>query len=199
MNNQQIRSFIAIELPEELKSGLFQLQNDLKSAGHTFIKWVAPEGVHLTLKFLGNIASDMVTDITSVVVEASHGVSPFRLETGELGAFPNLKQPRVLWIHLGGELDTLLKLQRRIDDALIPLGFFKEKRNFTPHLTLARIRENASPQSCREFGELVVKKSFTSKYEFDVDSISLMKSQLLPGGAVYSRLADIKLVGFNKK
>jgi len=198
LNNQQIRSFIAVELPEELKSGLIKLQKHLRSAEYSFIKWVAIEGIHLTLKFLGNIAADKVTDITGAVVKASQGISPFRLETGELGAFPNLRHPRVILIHIGGEMDTLLKLQRSIDDELVLLGFAKEKRNFTPHLTLARIREKASPQNCREFGELVANKSINSKYEFGVDSISLMKSQLLPGGAVYSRLADIKLVGLNK-
>lgn len=193
MNNEQIRSFIAIELPQEVKPGLHRLQKELKSPEHTFVKWVAPEGIHLTLKFLGNISPQKVTEITRVMEQASLGVSPFQLEIAEVGAFPNMRQPRVLWLGIRGEVDKLVAWQQRIDNGLAPLGFAKETRPFTPHLTLARLREGVSPRDRRDFGELVMKTPTEVNYKVRVSSLILMRSQLLPGGAVYSRLAEVKL------
>jgi 2'-5' RNA ligase len=193
LNNQQIRSFIAIELPEEVKSGLHRLQAELKLPQHTFVKWVAPEGIHVTLKFLGNISQEKVAEVTKVMEQASQGSIPFQLEISEVGAFPNLRQPRVLWLGIRGEIDKLVAWQQRIDSGLVPLGFAKETRPFTPHLTLARLREGVSPEDRRDFGELVMKTPVEVNFKVNVNSLNLMKSQLLPGGAVYSRLAEVKL------
>lgn len=193
MSNQQIRSFIAIELPEEVRAGLRRLQNELKLPEHNFVKWVAPDGIHLTLKFLGNIPSQKVAEITGVMEQASQGVSPFHLEVTEVGAFPNLRQPRVLWVGIKGEIDKLVAWQQRLDNGLVPLGFAREARAFTPHLTLARLREGCSPGDRRDFGEMVAKTPVEVSYKFNVTGLNFMKSQLLPGGAVYSRLAEVKL------
>jgi 2'-5' RNA ligase len=193
LNNQQIRTFIAIELPEEVKSGLHRLQAELTLPQHTFVKCVAPESIHVTLKFLGNISPQKVAEITRVMEQASQGVSPFQLQITDVGAFPNMRQPRVLWVGIKGELDKMTVWQKRIDDGLVPLGFAKEVRPFTPHLTLARLRENCSPGDRRDLGELVMKTHVEVDYKVTVNSLSLMKSQLLPGGAVYSRLAEVKL------
>ena len=193
MNNQQIRSFIAIELPEEVKTGLNRLQTELKLPRHNFVKWVATEGIHVTLKFLGNIYPEKVAEITKVMEQASQGSVPFQLEISEVGAFPNLRQPRVLWLGIRGDIDKLVAWQQRIDSGLVPLGFAKETRPFTPHLTLARLREGVSPGDRRDFGELVIKTPVEVNFKVNVNSLSLIKSQLLPGGAVYSRLAEVKL------
>jgi 2'-5' RNA ligase len=193
LDTQQIRSFIAIELPEEVKSGLRRLQAELKLPQHSFVKCVAPDGIHLTLKFLGNISPQKVAEITGVMEQASQAISPFQLQITELGAFPNMRQPRVLWVGIKGELDKLKAWQKRIDNGLVPLGFAKESRPFTPHLTLARVRDNCSPEDRRSLGELVMKTPLEVDYALPVNSLNLMKSQLLPGGAVYSRLAEVKL------
>jgi 2'-5' RNA ligase len=195
LDNQQVRSFIAVELPEEVKLGLRKLQAELQLPGHTFVKWVAPESIHLTLKFLGNISLQVVSAIAKVMEEASRGGSPFRLTLGELGAFPNLRRPRVLWLGIGGEVDRLVVLQQRIDNGLRPLGFTPEARPFAPHLTLARLREGASADELREFGDLVAKKPAGKSYAVLVSGVSLMKSQLLPSGAVYSYLTKVELKG----
>jgi len=193
IDNQQIRSFIAIELPEEVRSALHRLQAELTLPQYSFVKCVSPEGIHITLKFLGNISPQKVTEVTRVMEQASQGVSPFQLQITEVGAFPNMRQPRVLWVGIKGELDKLTAWQKRIDDGLVPLGFAKEARPFTPHLTLARVRENCSPGDRRGLGELVMKTPVEVDYKVTVNSLSLMKSQLSPGGAVYSRLAEVKL------
>jgi 2'-5' RNA ligase len=192
-NPEQVRSFIAIELPEEIRSRLARLRGELEREEHTFVKWVVVGGIHLTLKFLGNIPFKRVAEITRAMEEAARGSSPFRLEVSNLGAFPNLRQPRVFWVGIGGEVDRLSSLQRSIDSALASLGFAKEERPFTPHLTLARVRQGASPGQRKSFGELVMSTSFEGKYVADVNAINLMRSQLTPTGAVYSCLAEVIL------
>ena len=192
-DNEQIRSFIAIELPQNVKNGLAKLISELEKTEHPFVKWANPEGVHLTLKFLGNIPFKQVDEISKAIEEAAQGVLPFHLEVSGLGAFPNLKQPRVLWVGIKGEIDNLLSLQQNIDSALAPLGFVAEKRPFTPHLTLARLRERASPGERKSFGQLVMSTSFESSCPLDVETISLMRSQLTLEGAIYTRLFAVKL------
>lgn len=190
---EQIRSFIAIELPEEVRRGLAKLRSELERTEHRFVKWVDSEGIHLTLKFLGNIPFRQVTEVTKAIEEAAQGVAPFHLEISGLGAFPNLKQPRVLWVGIGGEIDTLLRLQQNIDFVLASLGFAKEERPFMPHLTLARIRQGASPMERRNFGELAMSASFEASYPIDAKAVSLMRSQLTPEGAIYTRLSMVGL------
>jgi 2'-5' RNA ligase len=191
--SEEVRSFIAIELPDEVRERLSRLKKELERGEHKFVKWVNPGGIHLTLKFLGNIPSKQVTEITEAIKEASQGISPFHLEISGLGAFPNLRQARVFWVGIGGEVDKLSKLQQNIDSALATLGFAKEERSFMAHLTLARIRQGASPQERRNFGELIDSVIFEDKYHIKVETISLMKSQLTPAGAIYTCLTRVGL------
>ncbi len=190
---EEIRSFIAIELPEEAKEGLARLRKELERDEHRFVKWVDPGGIHLTLKFLGNIPSKRVTEITEAIEEAAQGISPFHLEISGLGAFPSLRQARVLWVGIGGEVDKLSRVQQNIDSALAALGFSKEERSFVPHLTLARIRQGASPPERRSFGELAGSTIFEDKYHIKVEAINLMRSQLTPAGAIYTCLSAVGL------
>jgi 2'-5' RNA ligase len=192
-NPEQIRSFIAIELSEEAKEGLARLRRELERDEHKFVKWVDTGGVHLTLKFLGNIPAKRVTEITEAMKEAAQGIFPFHLEISGLGAFPSLRQPRVLWVGVGGEMDKLSRLQQNIDSALAALGFAREERPFVPHLTLARIREEASPPERRNFGELVGSTTFEDKYHVEVAAIRLMRSQLTSAGAIYTCLSVVRL------
>ncbi len=191
--SEEIRSFIAIELPEEAKKGLARLRKELERDEHRFVKWVDPGGIHLTLKFLGNISSKRVAEITEAIEKAVQGISPFHLEISGLGAFPSIRQARVFWVGVGGELDKLSRLQQNIDSALAALGFAKEERPFVPHLTLARIREGASPPERRSFGELVGSTIFGDKYPVAVEAIRLMRSQLTPAGAIYTCLLVVGL------
>jgi len=190
---EQIRSFIAIELSEEAKKGLAGLRKELERDEHRFVKWVDPGGIHLTLKFLGNIHSKRATEIAEAMKKATQGIPPFLLEISGLGAFPSLKQARVFWVGVSGELDKLSELQKNIDSALAAMGFAKEERPFVPHLTLARIREGASPSERTSFGELVGSTVFEDKYPVKVEGVRLMRSQLTPAGAIYTCLSVVGL------
>ena len=190
---EQVRSFIAIKLPDELKEGLAQLQAQIKLSNPSAVKWVDPYGIHLTLKFLGNIVVGRISEITRAIEEAAQGISPFHLEVKGLGVFPNLRRVQVAWVGMSGEVDKLRRLQQRIESNLVPLGFTAESRPFTPHLTLARLRDRASPDERERFGQLIADTKFEAGYTIEADAINLMKSQLTREGAVYSRLSFVDL------
>lgn len=195
VKEQYIRSFIAVELPVELKAVLGKYKDEMSPLSREFVKWVSPGGIHVTLKFLGNISPGMIDRITLSIEQACKGVIPFTLETDTLGGFPNLKQPRVLWLGMHGDVDKMKLLQKQIDDRLVDLGFEKEKREFTPHITLARIREKAGSSDRMRFGELIIHQRADFKYTIHIDGVNLMQSRLQPSGAVYDQLARVKLNG----
>jgi len=190
---EQVRCFIAIELPDEIKAGLFQLQAQLKAGNQSWVKWVDPYGTHLTLKFLGSVVVDRIGEITGAMEGAVQGASPFLLEVKGLGVFPNLRRVQVAWVGVSGEVDKLAHLQQRIESNLARLGFAPELRPFTPHLTLARLRDRASPDERQRFGQLIADTKFEAAYSFQVDAISLMRSQLTREGAIYSQISSVKL------
>jgi len=192
---EQIRAFIAIELSDAVKDYLTSFRAKLRTTDHPYVKWVAPEGIHLTLKFLGNIAQEQVPQITEAMARVAREVPPFQIQIGGPGVFPNLRRPQVLWVAVEGEVEQLITLYRGIDQALISLGFAPESRPFTPHLTLGRLRERASPQERKRIGELMMATEFESAPAMEVREISLMKSRLTPQGAIYSRIASIELKG----
>ena len=190
---EQIRSFIAIELPDELKAELTHLQARLKSSEQPWVKWVNPYSIHLTLKFLGSMAAEKIDEVTTALETAAQGVPPFHLEVKGLGIFPNLKRVQVAWVGLNGEIDKLSQLQQRLESNLAHLGFAPESRPFTPHLTLARLRDQASPDERQKFGQLIADTSFETACSIKVDAVSLMKSQLTREGAIYSRISLVNL------
>jgi len=190
---EQIRSFIAIELPDELKSELVQLEARLKSGGQFRVKWVDPNGIHLTLKFLGDIAADKAEEIVGAMEEAARGVSTFQLKVKGLGVFPNPKRAQVAWVGLSGEVDKLAQLQKSVESKLAPLGFAPESRRFTPHLTLARLRNQVSPDERQRFGQLITGTAFEADCAIEVAAISLIRSQLTREGAIYTRINSVRL------
>lgn len=195
MKMERLRLFIAIELPETIKEGLVSYQAQLRSGRDSFVKWVDPGGIHLTLKFLGNTPASQVDYIEKAMAEVAQGVPPFSLELGGLGAFPNLRQPRVVWVGVVGDLEQLARLQGAMDQALEQLGFIKEGRAFSPHLTLGRFREGASVEECRRLGQRVAQAKAEALPGFLVESVSLVRSTLTPAGAIYTRLASVRLQG----
>jgi 2'-5' RNA ligase len=190
---EQIRSFIAIELPRELKLSLVRLQDKLKPESRAPVKWVDPENIHLTLKFLGNIDSGLTGRITSALGEAIQGVPPFDIEVSGLGVFPNIRRVQVVWVGLAGEVAKLAQLQQRIETCLVPLGFAAEARSFTPHLTLGRVRDYAAPDERQKLGQLINGIAFEAGCRVNVDAIHLIRSQLTREGPVYSKISTVSL------
>ncbi len=191
---EQVRSFIAIELPDELKAGLAQLEAQLKMSRQPWVKWVDPYSIHLTLKFLGSIAVDRISKITRAMEEAIQGISPFHLEVKDLGVFPSLRRVQVIWVGISVEVDKISQIQQHLESNLARLGFAPESRPFTPHLTLARLRNRASLDERQSFGQLIATTRFEAAYTIKVDAIKLMRSQLTREGAIYSRISSVRLI-----
>ncbi len=192
---ESIRAFIAVELPGEVTPFLARLQNDLGKLEQAPVKWVDPESIHLTLKFLGNIDAHKVDAIAAAISGAAKGIGPLRLRLGAPGTFPNVRAPRVICIGLEGQTDRLSALHRNIERALVPLGFSPEERRFSPHLTLGRVRDKAAPNERRLLGEAVSSLKVETSPAFEAMGVSLMRSTLTREGAIYDRLASAALDG----
>ncbi len=187
-----LRLFVAVELGEEALRALASLQDALRRRGLDGLRWVRPEGVHLTLKFLGETPAERVPAIQEALGEAVSGTPPHVLRLNGLGTFGSRRSPRVLWVGLEGDLEDLRRLQGRVEAALARLGFPREDRAFSPHLTLARVRpENAAALS--EPIARAIEAAPAPEASIAVRDVVLMRSTLGPGGAVYDRLAAFPL------
>jgi RNA 2',3'-cyclic 3'-phosphodiesterase len=185
---ETLRSFIALELPDNVKETVALIIKRLRPAQHRYVKWVAPDGTHLTIKFLGNIYSSQIPQITGIMKTAAGKMPPLDLRLGGLGMFPNEQRPRVIWVALEGNTEPLAEMQREIEQALAPMGFAPENRAFTPHLTLGRVRDNASSDDRKEIAVVVKEKKIEYEASFTLRELSLMKSTLTPTGAIYNRI-----------
>lgn len=195
MNGEAVRSFIAVELPAELVKRLKDFQSGLSSARLRCVKWVDPGSIHLTLKFLGNVDPGRLEAVKDAAEAAVRSHRPFQLTTGSTGFFPGPQRARVFWLALEGDIEELGRLQQGIDRAMSNLGFESENRPFTAHLTLARLREGCSSAERLEFAGLVRPAAFEPGPPMGVQAAALMRSQLTPKGAVYTRLAEFPLQG----
>jgi len=179
-----IRSFIAIDLPEPVRRQIEAFVQELKKSDAQ-VGWVRIEGIHLTLKFLGNIAPESIEEIKPALARAASQTAPIRIEPAGCGAFPTIKSPRVIWVGLGGQISSLAELERRIEAAMIPLGFKPEDRPFKPHLTVGRVKGRLRLQALQQI--LLAHRDFTVE-PFDAAEVVLYKSDLRPDGARYTPL-----------
>ncbi len=190
-----VRTFVAIELTSEVLSVLDRAQAALrKGPGGQAGRWVKGEGIHLTLKFLGNVPEEKLEDIYRAVRRACEGYTPFELTIAGLGCFPNVRRPRVVWVGLREETGQLAALQKKVEHELNRLGFPPEGRGFTPHLTLARVRQEAAHADVEALGKAVAETPAEDLASMQVVAVSVMKSDLKPGGAVYTELFRASLI-----
>jgi RNA 2',3'-cyclic 3'-phosphodiesterase len=188
------RLFTAVELPLNLRrqlSGLIAQLGEALPRGS--VRWVRAEGIHLTLKFYGEVATDQAPRLQAALARAAGSAAPMALELRELGAFPSLARPRVIWVGVQGEVDKLNALQRAVEEASAPLGFEPEARGFTPHLTLGRVNAGWSPAYQAKLAEACARLGPSLRGAFLAEALSLMRSELGRGGAVYTCLAAATL------
>ena len=188
-----VRVFVAIELPDNVKRGLGSIVEGLRQRSHTPVKWVSADGIHLTLKFLGEIPAPRVEEVKKALTTACLGTPPMRLEIDALGGFPDTAQPRVVWAGLSGDTEVLSRLAARVDLTLAELGYARESRPFVPHLTVARVRPEASRQARSELGAAILATALPEGLSFDAVAVSLMRRQLRPQGALYTQLSHTPL------
>ncbi len=185
---ETVRSFIALELTAEIQKQLGQIQDELKKSGSD-VKWVKPEGIHLTLKFLGSVSLELIEEIKKVIDQLSKEHKRFGLEISQLGAFPKIEYPRVIWVGIERGSDQAVKLAQVLEERLIRLGFLQEKRTFSPHLTLGRVRSGRNRDQLKK---LIQSITFPQK-TMQAEKLVLFKSTLTPQGAIYQSLHEAKL------
>ncbi len=184
-----MRTFIAVGISSDAREKIAQIQAEFRK-GDADVKWVEPENLHVTLKFLGEVSEDKLSGIIEKTRLALSEISNFRVHLSRIGSFPNLKSPRVVWVGTSEGKEGLKKLNEKIEEYLSHLGFPREKREFSAHLTIGRVR------SPREKGKLVNKieeLGSTDVGEFSVDKVLLMESQLSSKGPTYRIIEEIHL------
>jgi 2'-5' RNA ligase len=192
---EKIRMFLAIDLPPEVRSWLGKAQSLL--AGRIpegTVRWVKVEGVHITLKFLGETPARRIDEIRVVMDDLASGHRPFPLIVEGLGCFPNPARPRVLWAGVRRE-PALAELQKRLEEGLERIGFRREERAFSPHLTLGRVRDGVGGGKLGEIGRVLETATPPEAVAMQADGWCLFKSVLRPGGAEYSVLHWAKFSG----
>jgi 2'-5' RNA ligase len=188
-----IRSFIAIDLPNNIQDPLDRVIQDLQAQmPHTPVRWVPARNIHLTLKFLGEVSSNNLEMLTKILQTEVPRHRCFEIKVGSLGAFPSIHRPRVIWIGVEAPMD-LMSLQRSIETETTRLGYVAEERPFSAHLTLGRVSHNASPDEVRQIGEGLKGYQVGLLGITNVERVRLFRSDLEPGGAVYTPLFTIPL------
>lgn len=181
-----VRCFISIELDEYIKRKISELIDFLRKY-EADIKWVEPENLHLTLKFLGNTQLEKIQIIKEVLTNISKKIFPFYIKIQGIGFFPNKKYPRVLWVGLENK-EKIIDIQKKIEADMSKIGYKKEEREFDPHITIGRTR------SFTKISNLLECLDDYKKYDFGtlfVDRINIMKSDLTSKGPIYTKLTDV--------
>ncbi len=196
MPEEILRTFIAIELDETLRVALKTVQDKFKrQMPPDAVRWVAPEGIHLTLKFLGDTPRGRVPEVVSALRRACAGFAPFEFSVEGRGCFPNYRRPRVIWAAVRERGQMLARLNQAVEREVAPLGWPTEDRAFSPHLTLGRVTRNADSRAEAAVGQ-VVERSVVEQIGMQrVTAVKLIISNLRPSGAVYSTLASAELAG----
>lgn len=185
----KFRTFVAIELPKSRQDDIRKLQHAF--ASHRLdIRWVKPENLHLTLRFLGDVDPPDIDAVERVLSGTAANTPIFDLSPRGMGVFPNIRQPRILWVGMAGQTDMLRSLQKSLVDALVPLGFAADKRPYRGHLTIGRIKPRT--HQGRLVGALRTHQEFFSQV-FTVKRLVIFKSDLRPDGPVYTRLCEMPL------
>jgi 2'-5' RNA ligase len=176
-----VRLFVALNVPSEVRQAVWEAVAPLRDAAFP-VKWVRTDGIHVTLKFLGDVPDGQEAELKLALGRAAAGARPLTLALGGFGVFPDFKRPRVVWVGISPE-PALEILQDRVEREIAPLGFPTEARPFRPHVTLGRATRDARP---RDFAGL---EAALGRLQFErsalVEAVDLMQSMLQSGGAVY--------------
>jgi RNA 2',3'-cyclic 3'-phosphodiesterase len=191
-DERTIRTFLALDPPEEILREIGRLQDKLRQRIHGDVRWVRPEAIHLTLKFFGDIPEHGVANISAVAGKAAAGVRPLDLAIGGAGVFPDPRRPRVIWLGMSGDVARLVTFQQGLERSLQEIGFPREERPFRPHLTLGRIK---TPKGLIGLAGVLEKGETYTAGRFTASGLGLFKSDLTPRGAIYTRLAGYPFAG----
>lgn len=197
MEKEVVRTFIAVDIPEEVRESLGQVSSRLQDKlGETPVRWVNFEKIHLTLKFLGDVSKENLGMVEKILESEVSKHQTMEIGIGRLGAFPKIRHPRVIWVGVEAPAE-LYDLRRGIEDGVARLGYNYDKYDFTPHLTLGRVSRKASARDVRKVGKMLHEFNVGFIGVARIQAVHLYRSDLQPGGAVYSRLFSADLTDDN--
>jgi 2'-5' RNA ligase len=182
-----IRTFIAIHLPVTLQDKIGQVVHQLDQPKTSAVRWVPVRNIHLTLKFLGDVSPANLNILKEVLFAEVARHRSFEISIGGLGSFPGPQRPRVIWVGVHAP-PSMLRLQHAIENEAKKLGYPPEERPFSPHLTLGRVASNASPQEVQQIARRLESIKVGELGTIEVESVQLFRSDLQPGGSVYTQL-----------
>ncbi len=187
-----VRAFIAIPLPEAARLRIAAFQRDWQgSLRGNFVRWTPPEQIHLTLRFLGDVAPSAIPELETALRRACETVAGFELAATGSGCFPSPRKPRVLWVGVGGDLEALARLQWRVADETRAWGEI-EARDFRAHLTLGRVKD-APAAAIRQVAERLQTHCCGEFGRWHAGEVRLMRSELSPTGACHTTLVTVAL------
>ncbi|MCL0100035.1 RNA 2',3'-cyclic phosphodiesterase [Dehalococcoidia bacterium] len=196
--NETLRAFLAIDLPASLQSTLTEITGQLRHQNLQSIRPVNPNSLHLTLKFMDNVPANKIPEIVKAVSGIIRLTTSFDLKIGPIVIFPNERFPRTISVGFKGNLSPIIDMHRRVETNMACLGIIKEQRPFIPHITLARMRGDASSNVCRSAIRLANQYWTGSDFDFQVNSVSLIKSILSSNGAIYDAIANFETKDMNR-
>jgi len=187
-----IRSFLAFELPVDIKRIIMAVSENVRELPLN-VRWLNVTNIHLTIVFMGDVQEEQIKPIQDIVKDVCQGYGPFSIAVKGIGIFGSRRNPRVLWIGLDGAIDRMGYFRDDLQKGLRPFGIKEEKRRFKPHLTLGRFRKGA--RTGAHLDDLLSKYQDLTSPECIIEELVLFKSDLKPGGAVYSKLNGWPLIG----
>jgi RNA 2',3'-cyclic 3'-phosphodiesterase len=187
-----IRSFIAVELPKPIQQQLEEIINHLKSPRTLAVRWVPAHNIHLTIKFLGDVSPNNMAMLMDKLKSEVSRQPAFTITIGGIDAYPTPKRPRVVWIGIDAP-PKLAELVRLVESETAKLGYASEDRPFSPHLTLGRVSQNATPEQVRQVAEVLAGFEVGELGKADVNEVVLFKSELRPSGSEYAPLLRVPL------
>jgi RNA 2',3'-cyclic 3'-phosphodiesterase len=187
-----IRSFLALELPPQIKQELLRIHEVLKRSSLE-VRWVRPEGIHLTVVFMGDVQEASIPPIIKMIGEVCSYYGPFPVALRSMGCFPNSRNPRVLWVGVESDRGRMSRFRDGLQEILLPFGIRTEKRDFRPHLTLGRFKRPGKVKS--ELEALLLKHGGLTSPFSSLNELILFRSDLKPGGAVYTKMKLWQLTG----
>ena len=191
---ETIRVFIALDISEPARSSLSGVMYRLRAAIPRGARWVDPQGIHLTLKFLGNIDSARTDGILEPLCRIGEEYSSFSLNLAGLGVFPNQREPRVLWAGVEGEMEPLASLQEKVEEAMADQGFTRERRSFNPHLTIGRVRDRIATSERQKIGATILSHSLDPTEPWTADTMHLFRTTFTPNGSIHDIIGSAPLL-----
>jgi 2'-5' RNA ligase len=189
-----LRAFLASELPVSIQDAIQKSTSNLRQTlGDDLVRWVPAHNIHLTLKFLGDVSPSSLDLIKQMLITEAAQYQSFDIQVEGIGSYPNAKQPRVIWVGLNAPA-TLASLQRSIESAAARLGYESEERSFSPHLTIGRVRQNASSADIQKIRAALEAAKVGNLGTAHINAVHLFKSDLQPTGSVYTKLFSAPLI-----